>query len=268
MSILRAPEEATQAASLPVKINRQDAGVTASFARQNDMSIFAMLDVYQDATSRTAAMNMAIDEALLERVTQPSIRSYRWDHPALSFGYSGKFSDVSSYEVERDVVRRWTGGGIVFHGDDLTYSIFIPGNDPLFAKSPMSIYENIHQAIREALAASGQRAELAEGRDAALRRPRTAQHAVPTNACFANPVTADVMVNGQKVAGAAQRRTRRGLLQQGSIQQVVLAKDFEMRFVDHLAKECVVQKLSDAILARASEIAARKYGTEAWLRKR
>ena len=268
MSTFVAHEEATQPSSLPVKINRQGVCVAASLAGQNDMSIFATLDVYQDAIPRTAAMNMAIDEALLERVTQPSIRSYRWDHPALSFGYFGKFSDVSSYAVERDMVRRWTGGGIVFHGDDLTYSMIIPGNDPLFGQSPTSIYENIHQAIRDALAASGQRAELAEGRDAALRRPRTAQRAVPTNACFARPVLADVMVNGQKVAGAAQRRTRGGLLQQGSIQQVALAKDFEMRFADQLAKECVVQKLSDAILARASEIAARKYGTDAWLRKR
>jgi lipoate-protein ligase A len=236
--------------------------------------LFAALDVYQDAAPQTAAMNMAIDEALLEQVTQPSIRSYRWDHPALSFGYFGKFIDVSRYAVEHDIVRRWTGGGIVFHGNDLTYSVIIPGNDPLFAQSPTSVYEKIHQAIRDALAASGQRAELAEGRDAALRRSeagvalRTAQRAVPTNVCFASPVLADVMVNGQKVAGAAQRRTRRGLLQQGSIQEVVLGQDFEMRFADHLSKECVVQKLSDAILERASEIAAQKYGTEAWLRKR
>jgi lipoate-protein ligase A len=276
--------------------------------------LFAMLDVYQDATPRMAALNMAIDEALLEQVTQPSIRTYRWDHPALSFGYFGKFSDVSGYAVERDIVRRWTGGGIVFHGDDLTYSIIIPGNDPLFAQSSTSIYENIHQAIREALAASGQRAELVQiesrpdvgGRPPArsLRRgasscdaddgllgarpPREAEPgplgarpsrdgqpglagarpSTISEACFARPVFADVIVNGQKVAGAAQRRTRCGLLQQGSIQQVVLAKDFEMRFADHLAKECVVKNLSDAILARASEIAARKYGTEAWLRKR
>jgi lipoyl(octanoyl) transferase len=253
--------------------------------------LFAMLDVYQDATPRMAALNMAIDEALLEQVTQPSIRTYRWDHPALSFGYFGKFSDVSGYAVERDIVRRWTGGGIVFHGDDLTYSIIIPGNDPLFAQSSTSIYENIHQAIREALAASGQRAELVQiesrpdvgGRsscdaDDGLLGARPSRDGQPglagarfsmiSDACFARPVFADVTVNGQKVAGAAQRRTRCGLLQQGSIQQVVLAEDFEMRFADHLAKECVVKNLSDAILARASEIAARKYGTEAWLRKR
>ena len=77
---------------------------------------------------------MAIDEALLEAVTIPSIRFYRWNSPALSFGYFGKFSDVAEYATERDLVRRWTGGGIVFHGDDLTYSIVIPASDPIFGE--------------------------------------------------------------------------------------------------------------------------------------
>src|ERR1700730_10967615 len=125
------------------------------------MSLFARLNVYHDLTSRSAALNMAIDEALLEIATAPSIRFYRWDQPALSFGYFGRFADVANYASERDIVRRWTGGGIVFHGDDLTYSIVVPANDPVFEKSSMSIYENVHQAIRHALVGEGQHAELA-----------------------------------------------------------------------------------------------------------
>jgi lipoate-protein ligase A len=77
-------------------------------------------------------MNMAIDEALLESLTLPAVRFYRWQSPALSFGYFGRFADVASYQSERDLVRRWTGGGIVFHGEDLTYSILIPANDAAF----------------------------------------------------------------------------------------------------------------------------------------
>ncbi len=97
------------------------------------MSIFAALDVYHDIAPRSAAMNMAIDEALLESARVPSVRFYRWQSPALSFGYFGRFADVADYADERDLVRRWTGGGIVFHGEDLTYSIVIPANDPVFA---------------------------------------------------------------------------------------------------------------------------------------
>jgi lipoate-protein ligase A len=103
---------------------------------------------------------MAIDEALLEAATIPSIRFYRWDSPALSFGYFGKFGDVARYARERDLVRRWTGGGIVFHGEDLTYSIVIPVGDPIFAESSMLIYEKIHRALCEALNGIGKRVEL------------------------------------------------------------------------------------------------------------
>ena len=214
-------------------------------------------------------MNMAIDEVLLETAAIPSIRFYRWNSPALSFGYFGKFADVAHYAAARDLVRRWTGGGIVFHGDDLTYSIVIPAGDPVFGESSMSIYEKIHCALRNALAANGGGVELAAmGRDAALRRPRTAQRAVPTNMCFANAVRADVMIDGRKIAGAAQRRTRAGLLQQGSIQGVDLGNGLAERFAKELSHNREMRSLRDRVQNRAEEIAARKYATEDWLRKR
>ena len=95
--------------------------------------LFGRLQVCHGVSRHSAAMNMAIDEALLETAVGPTIRFYRWRSPALSFGYFGKFSDVAVYTAERDLVRRWTGGGIVFHGDDLTYSVVIPANDPASA---------------------------------------------------------------------------------------------------------------------------------------
>ena len=234
------------------------------------MSIFAELDVYQDAAPRMAAMNMALDEALLERATRASIRFYQWDHLALSFGYFGKYIDVAEYAVQRDLVRRWTGGGIVFHGDDLTYSVVIPASAEFFSESAGSIYAAIHAALRNVLVASGKRAELAEGRDAVrqLPGPRTAQRAVPTDACFACPVVADVMVNGRKVAGAAQRRTRRGLLQQGSIQEVELAQEFMPRFAHELSTNWTAKELNKPTIDRATEIAKGRYRTAAWLRRR
>src|SRR6478672_10070485 len=111
------------------------------------MSMFAALNVYHDAAAHSAAMNMAIDEALLEYAMVPSIRFYRWHSPALSFGYFGKFAHVECYASERDLVRRSTGGGIVFHGDDLTYSIVIPASDAVFGESSIAVYEKIHRAL-------------------------------------------------------------------------------------------------------------------------
>jgi lipoyl(octanoyl) transferase len=225
---------------------------------------FAALEVYQDEEPRTAAMNMAIDEALFETATVPSLRFYKWGHPALSFGYFGRYVDVSSYEPERDLVRRWTGGGIVLHGDDLTYSIAIPSRNAAFAHSSMSIYEKVHEALRNALLATGQCAVVAAVAD----RGTGISDAGYSGHCFTNPVRADVLVNGRKVAGAAQRKTRAGLLQQGSIQYVDLARDFGTHFARELSNTLIARQLNGAILEHAREVAAQKYGADHWLRKR
>ncbi len=242
------------------------------------MPIFAKLEICRDATPRSAAVNMAIDEALLETAKVPSIRFYRWNSPALSFGYFGKFADVANYAPRRDLVRRWTGGGIVFHGDDLTYSIVIPANDPAFSESSMLIYEKIHCALRSALLANGERAELApvagvvDAGAAIIDRGYS---------CFANPVRADVMVNGRKVAGAAQRRTRGGLLHQGSIQlatgwvrvaattgDVDLGNGLAERFAKELSEGRNEKSLSNTLVERAEKIAEQKYNTQNWLQGR
>ena len=251
--------------------------------------LFASLDVYHDPDrSRSAAMNMAIDEALPETAKTPSIRFYRWDHPALSFGYFGKFGQVADYANERDLVRRWTGGGIVFHGNDLTYSLVVPASDPVFSESAISIYEAVHRAICQGLAACGERPELAV---AAFCDRRAQQNSALGSAslttsadrrysnCFENPVPADVMLNGQKVAGAAQRRTQHGLLQQGSIQlaigrvrptggNVEFGNGFADLFAKHLCGTRRQKRLDDTLLARARELAEQKYETDDWLTRR
>jgi lipoyl(octanoyl) transferase len=235
------------------------------------MTIFAALDVYYDHTPHSAAMNMAIDEALLEYATIPLIRFYRWQSPALSFGYFGRFADVASYQRKRDLVRRWTGGGIVFHGEDLTYSLVIPTTGSAFAESSISVYERIHRALCHALRETGQPAVVAEG---AERGPGSVTVAARTGlsdagySCFANPVRADVLIDGRKIAGAAQRRTRRGLLQQGSIQGIKLGNSLTEQFAQALSINRRNQNVDEDILNRARELAGQKYGTEHWLRKR
>lgn len=236
------------------------------------MSLFNELIVYESGEPRAAALNMGVDEALLESVSVPTIRFYRWRRPSLSFGYFGRYVDVAPHESEREIVRRWTGGGIVFHGDDLTYSIVVPANDSVFDESSMSIYEKIHRAIQKAFAAIDQQTELATVAAVYDRRSQidstVADRRYNEDACFANPVHADVMLNGRKVAGGAQRRTRLGILHQGSIQNVDLARDFEEKFARALCPRPITQELNDAIVEHAREIASRKYGTTEWLRRR
>ena len=235
-------------------------------AQQATRPLFADLTIYHDESPHSAAMNMAIDEALLETAVVPTIRFYRWRSPALSFGYFGKFSDVAIYAAERDLVRRWTGGGIVFHGDDLTYSIVIPASDPVFDESSIAIYEKIHRALCGALADHNQGAELVACSQPsfAAARPRSSCD----NDCFANPVRADVMMDGRKIAGAAQRRTRRGLLQQGSIQGFAMKTDLAQKFAQALSANCSEFEANEEIFRRAREFAQQKYGTESWQRRR
>jgi lipoyl(octanoyl) transferase len=234
--------------------------------------LFAALAVYRDESADSAALNMAIDEALLEDATVPSVRFYRWHSPALSFGYFGRLSDVAGHVSARDLVRRWTGGGIVFHGDDLTYSIVIPASDAAFGESSLSIYEKIHWALADALAQTGHRAVVAGvgdpgPRSEAMKVTRAGISDTGYN-CFVNPVRADVMVDGRKIAGAAQRRTHRGLLHQGSIQGVELENGLAKRFAHELSATCSEREIDRKVLNRARELAQCKYGTDAWLRKR
>jgi lipoate-protein ligase A len=236
-------------------------------APQAARPLFADLTIYHDESPHSAAMNMAIDEALLETAVVPSIRFYRWRSPALSFGYFGKFSDVAVYAAERDLVRRWTGGGIVFHGDDLTYSIVIPASDPVFDESSIAIYEKIHRALCGALVKTGQRAVVAVDPAGFSAETRAAVNASGYN-CFANPVRADVIMDGRKIAGAAQRRNRRGLLQQGSIQGFAMNTDLAQRFAQALSANCSEFEITKAILKQAQKVAQQKYGTESWLHKR
>ncbi len=221
------------------------------------MPVFDQLDIYHDPTPRLAALNMALDEALLESATRPLIRFYRWDHPALSFGYFGKFADVAPHAAHRDLVRRWTGGGIVFHETDLTYALIIPASLRQLHASSKSVYAAAHAALRDALRGRGWGAELATEEAPAI-----------SEACFERPVVADVMAHGRKVAGAAHRRTRAGLLHQGSIQDVETSNDLAHDFASCLSHECHEQSLDADLLGRAQALAESKYATAAWLHRR
>jgi lipoate-protein ligase A len=225
-------------------------------------------------------MNMALDELLWQSATAPQLRLYEWDHPALSFGYFGAYADVAPYESERDLVRRCTGGGIVFHGCDLTYALVVPAGDPMNRISSAAIYSSVHEAVKSALRDDGLDAALSPAadcsrialRDAPLGRKadtdRVIQGATSADLCFAQPVPHDVLVAGIKVAGAAQRRSRRGLLQQGSIQNVQLSANFRNRFITGLSDSSVNRAVDEALLHRGEELAGAKYGSSSWSRRR
>lgn len=146
---------------------------------------------------------MAVDEAILRLMDKPVIRFYRWKEPAVSLGY---FQSWKVAPEGRPFVRRYTGGGLVDHEHDFTYSVMLPKEHPLSQAGTSASYEKIHEAVAEGLVALGFQAQLAP-------------QEMPGDAlsCFLKPVKFDVVLGASKLAGAAQRRTREGCLHQGSI---------------------------------------------------
>jgi len=152
-------------------------------------------------------MNMALDEACLRTAPErgrPLVRLYGWNAPAVSIGFFQKFS--ADLAPGRPLVRRPTGGGLVDHARDTTYTVVVPAGHALYRVATTESYRRIHEAVAAALRLAGWAAELAP-----CCGPVTA------GVCFDGPVQFDVVVAGRKVAGAAQRRLKRGLLHQGSI---------------------------------------------------
>jgi len=206
-----------------------------------------------DPDPHSAALNMAIDEALLRAAREPMLRIYRWARPAVSFGYFGKWSEVERAWPERDAVRRWTGGGIVPHGDDVTYSLIVPRGHPVAMLGPLESYRAVHEALAAALGS----ASLATRADPKI-----------SNACFENTVQHDVVLAGKKIAGAAQRRSKFGLLHQGSIQPVGDSVAVARMLREELAQQIETMPLTREIHEDALRLVVERYGRREWSQRR
>lgn len=157
-----------------------------------------------------AAENMAWDAALLEAAPQvgaPVLRFYGWTEPAATFGYFQHFADIERLTRLRPIIRRPTGGGLVPHDRDWTYSLAFPPADPWYALKAVESYRRVHEWVQSAFAVCRVSTELSPS--AVKETP---------GQCFIGAEQFDVLLDAKKIAGAAQRRTRDGLLIQGSIQ--------------------------------------------------
>jgi len=176
-----------------------------------------------------AYFNMALDEAISESVREgaslPTIRFYNWEPNAVSIGYFQSIRDEVNLEVCRelgvDCIRRWTGGGAVYHDFDgeITYSVIAPAS--IFPKNIIESYGLICGWLVRSLESLGIKAEF-------------------------RPIN-DILVNGKKISGSAQ--TRRGgiLLQHGTLLYGLdLEKMFSLLNVNR-------QKINDKMIKSARE---------------
>src|SRR5919202_1519943 len=141
---------------------------------------------------KPAALNMAIDEALIENIGEvPILRIYGWLPAAISVGYFQSIKEEVDLEkcsqLGIDVVRRLTGGGAVLHEFEATYSFITK----LYPKNIIESYKWICDAVVISVNRLGFDASF-----------------VPLN---------DIVVNGKKVSGSAQTRKNGVLLQHGTL---------------------------------------------------
>jgi len=160
---------------------------------------------------------MAVDEALLHFAAsrgQATLRFYAWQQATLSLGYFQSAEERNLHEASRScpLVRRSSGGGAILHDRELTYSLAMP-NQPT-AAAARRLYELIHGSLIEVLAEFG--AGTALYRD---RKTCSTAQKLDTEPflCFQRRTCFDVIAGESKVAGSAQRRRGRAVLQHGSI---------------------------------------------------
>ena len=208
-------------------------------------------------------MQMALDEVLLKEVSRPTLRIYHWESPWVTFGYFQKFEEVQATHPDVPAVRRWTGGGMVSHGEDLTFSLMVPSGDRVASEPPTAFYKALHGKLSERI-----RSHLSVSIDLA-----GAGDVMQGASCFEAPAKDDLLIGDKKVLGGALRRSGGALLYQGSLcisdipgWDALLIPP--RRWVEALSPTLEIKELGTSILKKAGELVMSRYGTTEWnLRK-
>lgn len=189
-------------------------------------------------SSASAALNMATDQLMLEAYPMPSaarFRHYRWTEPAYTFGFAQPWGDeLEALAEDFAVIRRETGGGLVDHQRDWTWSLVLPPGHSAAADGLTCLYSGLHRALFHAL----------RKQEAPVKLQQSAPEPLPAGCfrqCFTRAERDDVILeDGTKVAGAAQRRTRAGVLAQGYVDRLFLPglawQQLEEDFAESLAE--------------------------------
>ncbi len=219
------------------------------------------LRLWYDESPRAGPLNMALDEAMLLAAEHPWMRVYQWAEPTISIGFSQELDRVQPEHRGWPVVRRWTGGGVVVHDGDWTYTVAAPHGSALCEMRATDSYRLIHEAMVAALQECG----IA---DCELQPESTSDG---MGVCFLEPAKHDVVRQGQKIAGAAQRRAKPGFLHQGTVQPLKVPVHFAGAFARLLASDVRVVSQTDAesaLVPMACDLAERKYGSDGWTHHR
>lgn len=217
--------------------------------------------LWRDPRCRTGAEAMAADESLLLLGEASVMRVYQWGRPTVTYGYFDREDGARSLFSGDglDFVRRWTGGGIVDHRHDIPFSLAIRLQDREGRPPSSALYRWIHGGLARTLRGCGVDAlmltdDIPDG----------------GRACFSSPVTSDlVLPDGRKLAGGGQRRSKYGILHQGSIQNCILPEGWDLNLAERLSLNVsVLDSLEPypGFEQKVSELVEHKYGTALWRR--
>ena len=167
--------------------------------------------------------NMAVDEAILlhyDSFRIPTLRVYGWDKPFVSLGYNQNFREVLNSKREIPFVRRITGGSAILHHKELTYSLVCSLEDLNLPKGVKESYKTICSFLKHFYSRLGLKASFAK--DLTFKNQKTAKDLGKyKNFCFSNWQHFDLLIEGRKIGGNAQRRRKNIIFQHGSIPQEI-----------------------------------------------
>lgn len=170
---------------------------------------------------RAGVYNMAVDEAIFLTypfIKIPTLRIYGWNPPCVSLGYNQKAGRVLNSKTTFPFVRRITGGASILHNKEVTYSLSCSLSDLDISRKVKESYKQLCSFVINFYAQLGLKAGFAG----------EAGYFIPQkygNFCFSTAEQYDIMINGKKAGGNAQRRRKDFIFQQGSIPQEI---NFEM----------------------------------------
>jgi lipoate-protein ligase A len=230
---------------------------------------------------------MAVDEAILTSAADggaPTLRFYWWEVPTLSLGYFQEYDDREGHAASRQCpcVRRASGGGAIMHDREITYSFAAPP-DSVWAKKHLSIYDSFHSTLVETLAERNIFASL-------CRIEGSLRDQASPFLCFERRANGDVLVGKIKIAGSAQRRFGRAVVQHGSVLfdrsacapelpglndlgcgtllQESLLESWLQKLAEKMDLQLATGSLTSAERRLATCLAVEKFGSDGWNRYR
>lgn len=220
--------------------------------------MFETMDLILPGEGYDGPMQMALDEVLLRCVGRPTLRIYRWSAPCVTFGYFQSLDAVHQAYPGMPPVRRWTGGGMVEHGRDLTFSLMIPRGVEVAAMAPSFFYRELHRRLAGWLSLSVSSEIRLAGEGDIQSGPR----------CFAAPAGDDLLMSGKKILGGAQRRSAGALLYQGSLQGLGALPLDPMEMALSLSRSVDLRSLERELIEKSNLLADKKYRSLEWASRR